>query len=292
MNMRKFMKYFGAILCAAALSLTMQGGTQRAAWNRPFPPYHLLGNIYYVGAAGVSSFLIVTPKGSILLDGGLEETAPQIERNIAKLGFKIGDVKYLINSHAHYDHCGGLAALKRASGAQMVASAGDRKTLETGHQLSFGKGQSFALFPPVKVDSVIGDGQTLSLGGTTLTAHLTPGHTKGCTTWTMPVVANERTYQVVFDCSTTVAGNDLVHNAKYPNIVADYRHSFALLRALPCDVFLAPHPEFFNMAEKVKELKQGNANAFVVPGELRAFVDQSERECNEELAAQQRAAGI
>ena len=290
MNMRKFMKYFGAILCAAALSLTMQGGTRRAAWNRPFPPYHLLGNIYYVGAAGVSSFLIVTPKGSILLDGGLEETAPQIERNIAKLGFKIRDVKYLINSHAHYDHCGGLAALKRASGAQMIASAGDRKTLETGHQPNLGT-TALPAFPPVKVDRVIGDGQTVALDGITMTAHLTPGHTKGCTTWTMPVSANGRTYHVVFDCSTSVAGNDLVHNTKYPGIVADYRHSFAVLRALPCDVFLGPHPEFFNMAEKVKELKQGNANAFVVPGELRAFVDQSEREFNEELAAQQKAAG-
>ncbi len=263
-----------------ALLLTVaHAESRRAAWNKPFPPFHLLGNIYYVGAAGVSSFLIVTPKGDILIDGGLEETAPQIMHNIVRLGFHVRDIKYLLNSHAHYDHCGGLAALKRASGATMIASAADRKTLESGYQ-------KFGRFPPIKVDRVIGDGDTVSLGGVTLTARLTPGHTPGCTTWTLPVTANGRTYQVVDACSLSLVGQDLVHNSEYPGIQADFRHSFAVLRSLPCDVFLTAHPEFFNMAEKVKELHDGNRNAFVVPGELQRFVAQSERDFYQELAAQ------
>ena len=276
-----------AVFVLAALCSVAMAQSRRAAWNKPFPPFHLLGNIYYVGAAGVSSFLIVTPAGDMLLDGGLEETAPQIERNVTKLGFRMQDIKYLLNSHAHYDHCGGLGALKKASGAVMVASAGDKTTLETGHQLSYGKGQSAAWFPPVKVDRVLRDGEAISLGGVTMTARLTPGHTKGCTTWTAPIGASGRVYRVVFDCSTTVAGNDLVRNAKYPAIVADYRHSFATLRSLPCDVFLGPHPEFFDMADKVRELAQGKAEAFAVPGELQRFVDESERDFDAALVSQQ-----
>ncbi len=255
-------------------------------WNRPHEPFRILGNLYYVGAAGVSSFLIATPQGDILLDGGLAETAPQIESNVAKLGFRMRDVKYLLNSHAHYDHCGGLAALKRASGAKMVASEGDAATLRSGLQLSYGKGQSETRFPAVKVDRVLRDGDTVSLGNVTLTAHLTPGHTKGCTSWTMPVADGAKEYNVVFDCSTTVAGNQLVDNHKYPLILNDYEHSFEILRSLPCDIFLAPHPEFFHMDQKLQKLKAGNKNAFVDREELKRFVAQSEQDFREELARQ------
>ena len=282
-----------ALLTVSALGIfslfAQNGHSQRAAWNQPVQPFRIIGNVYYVGAAGVSSFLITSPQGHVVLDGGLTETAPQIEKNITALGFRLKDVKYLLNSHAHYDHCGGLAELKRASKAQVVASEADAPTLISGHQLSYGKGQSDAQFPAVPVDRVIADGGTVSLGGVTLTAHLTPGHTKGCTTWTMPVSDNGRTYQVVFYCSTTVAGNQLVGNSKYPGILADYQHSFALLRNLPCDVFLAPHPDFFHMAEKLEELKAGNRNAFVDPSELRRFVAASEEDFQAELARQEKA---
>ena len=280
------------ILSIAALALcAQQNASQRAAWNKPAKPFHIIGNIYYVGAAGVSSFLIVTPAGDILLDGGLPETAPLIEKNIAALGFKMTDVKYLLNSHAHYDHSGGLAELKKRSGAQLVSSRADSQALNSGHQLSYGPGQSDTHVPPAKVDRVIDDGSTVSLGGTTLTAHLTPGHTKGCTTWTMPIVENGKPqHQVVFYCSTTVAGNQLVNNPKYPQIVSDYRHSFAVLRQLPCDVFLAPHPEFFHMDEKRKQLEAGNLNAFVDKNELKAFVDRSEQDFNKELKHQEEEA--
>ncbi len=288
----RLLKSMCPVMLAVSVLCAQSGASQRSEWNKPFKPFRIIGNVYYVGAAGVSSFLIVTPAGDILLDGGLAETAPQIEQHIRSLGFHMRDVKYLLNSHAHYDHCGGLAALKRASGAQMIASKADAATLSSGHQLSYGPGQSDTHFPAVKVDRLIADGGTVSLGGVTLTAHLTPGHTKGATTWTMPVVENGKTYQVVFDCSTTVAGNRLVNNAKYLNIVADYEHSFAVLRSLPCDVFLAAHPFMFHMAEKVKEKNAGGPNPFIDPGELKAFVDQSEKDFREELAKQQARAHV
>jgi metallo-beta-lactamase class B len=258
----------------------------RESWNKPFPPFRIIGNLYYVGASGVSSFLIATPEGNILLDGGLIETASQIERNVAALGFRMQDVKYLLNSHAHYDHCGGLAELKRASSARMVASAADASTLSSGFQQSYGPGQSATRFPAVKVDRLVSDGETVSVGGARLTAHITPGHTKGCTTWTMPVSENGKTYQVIFYCSTTVAGNQLIQNPKYPRIVDDYEHSFAVLRSMQCDLFLAPHPEFFRMSEKVERRARGGSNPFIDRLELPEFVKQSQESFEEELAKQ------
>jgi metallo-beta-lactamase class B len=263
---------------------------ERRAWNAPVQPFRITGNVYYVGAHGISSFLIATPDGLIVLDGGFAETAPLIERNIRTLGFQLKKVKYLLNSHAHYDHCGGLAKLKQDSGALLLASAPDSETLNTGHQLSYGPGQHEAYFPRVHVDRTIKDGERISLGGTVLTAHLTPGHTKGCTTWTMPVVEHGAKHNVVFYCSTSVAGNLLVNNPKYKDIVVDYESSFAALRKLPCDVFLGPHPSFFHLDEKLKRRKAGQVNAFIDPNELTRFIDDSQRDLELELARQQAAA--
>ena len=257
----------------ASLLGAQQSGAQRAAWNRPLPPFHILGNIHYVGVAGVSAYLIVTPDGSILLDGGLPETAPQIVQNIAALGFRIGDVKYLLNSHAHFDHAGGLAELKRLSGAQMVASAGDAPALRAGTPD----------MPAVVIDRVIGDGDTLGLGGTTLTALVTPGHTQGCTTWAMTTTDGGRAYRVLFYCSTSVVDR-LVGNAQYPNIVADYEQTFVRVRSLMADVFLSNHPEFFQLERKRAQMKTGGPNPFVDPGELQRFVATSERTFRETLA--------
>jgi metallo-beta-lactamase class B len=239
---------------------------ERSDWNKPVKPFRVIGNIYYVGVHGVSSFLITTPQGSILLDGGFPETAPIIEKNIAGLGFSITSVKYLLNSHAHYDHAGGLAALKRDSGAQLVASRADAPILIAGHG---------ADFPPVKVDRYIDDGATVQLGGVTITAVLTPGHTKGSTTWTMPVVENGKTYNAVFYCSTSVV-EKLVKNPDYPGIVSDYQKSFIKLLNMPCDVFLGPHPSFFHIDEKLAKLTQGGPNPFINPTEMHAYVEQSE----------------
>jgi metallo-beta-lactamase class B len=252
-----------ALALVSASLLAQSNASTRAAWNRPVPPFQIIGNIYYVGAEGVASYLITTPKGHILLDGALPETAPQIEKNIATLGFKLKDVKYLLNSHAHYDHCGGLAELKKASGAQMIASRADSITLEHG-----------GLFPPVKVDRIIRDGETVELGGTKLTALLTPGHTPGCTTWTMPAL------KVVFYCSTSVVEK---LNAK---MIADYRHSFERLKTLPCDVFLGAHPQFFNMEEKRARMKPGAPNPFIDPTELHNYVLASEHDFEEDVKKQ------
>jgi metallo-beta-lactamase class B len=223
----------------------------------------------------VSSFLIRTPEGAIVLDGGLPETEPLIEKSIAELGFSIKDVKILLNSHAHYDHCGGLAELKKLSGATMIASQQDRPALVAG--------QGAGPFPAVKVDRVIEDQQTVQLGGVTLTAHITPGHTKGCTTWTMPVSDAGKTYQVVFYCSTTVV-DKLLNNSAYPNIVSDYERSFAALRKIPCDVFLAPHAGIFNLDAKRKLLDAGKLDAFVDPTEMQKYVEESEQDFRQQLA--------
>ena len=258
-------------------------------------PFHVVGNIYYVGPAGVSSFLITTPQGNILIDGGLPQSAPVIEKNVEALHFHMTDVKILLNSHAHFDHAGGLAELKRVSGAKMVASAPDVEALQTGHEANDGASGEYVT-KPVQVDRVIHDGDTVALGGTVLTAHLTPGHTAGCTTWTTSVTEQGKTYQVVFSCSASVGGNRLVNNKRYPAIAADYEHSFATLKKLPCDVFLAPHGEQFHLKEKVAKMGHQAANPFIDPGELRAYVAESEREFQEELrkeeAREKHASGL
>jgi len=253
-------------------------GPSQDDWNEPYPPYHLLGNIQYVGRHGVSAFLITTPAGSILLDGGLEESAVPIQKSITELGFKVSDIEFLLNSHAHFDHAGGLAALKKASGAKLVASRGDAPRLRAGADRQ----------PAEAVDRVVDDGGTVELGGTVLTAHVTPGHTPGCTTWTMTTTEAGKAYRVVFYCSTTVVDR-LLGNAGYPSIVADYEKSFPILRELPCDVFLAPHPAQWGMLEK-RERAAAGGNPFVDPTELRRYVDQSEKQFREALAKEKAAA--
>ena len=238
-------------------------------WNTPYPPFKIIGNIYYVGTAGVSAYLITSPKGHILIDGILAQSAPQIIGNVKALGFDIRNVKYLLNSHAHIDHAGGLAGLQRASGATMIASAADKPFLENG---DIGHGPSGGMkFPPVRVDRVIGDGGTVKLGGLTLTAHITPGHSPGCTSWSMATIGADRVRrQVFFHCSGTVAGQSLMPEA-YPGIVANFRATFAKVRKFKADVFLANHDNFFDLAEKRARQVAGDANAFVDAGELQRF---------------------
>jgi metallo-beta-lactamase class B len=280
-------KAWTVLLCLliGAIASAQRDATERAAWNQPIKPFRIVGNVYYVGVAGLSSFLIKTPAGDVLLDGGLPESAPRIAASLAELGVRLADVKVLINSHAHFDHAGGLAELERSTGARMVASAADAESLAAGRSESFGAA-TFTPFPAVRVDRVIADGGTVELGGTVLTAHLTPGHTKGCTTWTMPVLEAGKKHEVVFHCSTTAPGYQLVDNPKYPQIVADYRRSFATLRKLPCDVFLGPHPSFFHFDEKRARLGTAGPNPFVDPGEWARFIDESERAFDDELQRQ------
>lgn len=253
-------------------------------WNTPVAPFNLIGNIHYVGAKGVSAFLITTPEGHILIDGGMAQTAPLILANIERLGFDIDDVRYLLNSHAHFDHAAGLARLQRESGAQMVASAADRAPLEAG-RFAYGPSANIA-FPPVRVDRVIADGETLSLGRVTLTAHITPGHTPGCTSWSMAVTgADGAQHRAFFHCSATVAGQSLAPPA-YPEIVSDFRATFARVREIDADVLLTNHPEFMQMEVRRARQIAGDANAFVDANALDAFNDRLERAFDEELARQ------
>jgi metallo-beta-lactamase class B len=259
-----------------------------AHWNDPFPPFKVIGNIYYVGTTGVSSWLITTPSGHFLLDGALPQTPPQIIANIQALGFDIRDVKYLLNSHAHFDHAGGLAGLQKATNATMVASKADRAVLETG-RVTYGPTSNIAV-PPVRVDRTVGEGDKLSLGGVTLTAHLTPGHTPGCTSWSMDVRGDDGTlHRAFFHCSTTTGGQALVPES-YPGMVADYRATFAYIRNVKADVFLANHANFFNLADKRARQIAGDPNAFVDSEALQAFNAQSEREFDAALAKEQAAA--
>ncbi|HET9836919.1 MAG TPA: subclass B3 metallo-beta-lactamase [Candidatus Angelobacter sp.] len=251
----------------------------------PGAPFRLIGNIYYVGGEDLTSYLIVTPKGLILLDGGSAALAPVIKKNIEQLGFRVEDIRYLLNSHAHMDHAGGLAMLKKLSGAKMVASEGDRPLLERRVSEQSGDRVSFL---GVQVDKVIRDGDEVELGGVSLHALITPGHTPGCTTWTMRVSEDGKKYDVVFFCSLSVLEHTrLVDNKAYPQIISDYESSYARLKQLHCDVFLAPHGSFFNLKEKSALLRKGvHPNPFVDANEFRWFVAASEREFRQKLAEQ------
>jgi metallo-beta-lactamase class B len=264
-------------LLAAPVLVHAQGDAESRNMNRPVPPFHLVGDIYYVGASDVTSFLIVTPAGDILLDGGFVQTAPQIEANIRRLGFRLSGVKILLNSHAHFDHAGGLAELKRRTGAQLVAMQGDAALLARGGRGDFYFGDRLT-FPPIKPDRIIHDGDKVALGGVTLTAHLTAGHTRGCTTWTMTTEDRGKLLHVVFIGSMSVlSGYRLVGKESYPGITADYQRSFGVLRALPCDVFLGAHGQFFHLTEKREALVHSpSVNPFIDPDGYRAYIDSAE----------------
>jgi metallo-beta-lactamase class B len=266
-----------------------QSLAQWRPWNKPVDPFRIIGNVYYVGAANVSSFAVKTRKGMILIDGGMTETAPQILGNLKKLGFKASDVKILLNSHAHGDHAGGLAELKRASGAKLYASAADTPALENGGRDDFAWGNSI-LFPAVHVDKKVKDGDKIALGGTELTAHVFPGHTKGCTTWTLFTEQEGKRYSVLIDCSLTVPGYILVNNAKYPNIADDYRSTFERASKLPADVFLSGHGDFFDLAGRSERLKNGDGLAFVDPSAYPNYVARSRANFEKTLSDQTKGA--
>jgi metallo-beta-lactamase class B len=269
------------------LSINAQRDEVSRSWNRPVKAFKIISNVYYVGASEVTSYLITTPQGHILLDSGFAETVPLVRAGLQQLGFKLEDIRLLINSHAHYDHAGGLAELKALTGAKLAATEADAVQLAIGGKDDFRWGDTLA-FPPVKADRILHDGDTVELGGVWLVAHLTPGHTKGNTTWTMEVKEGGKTYNVVFMGSTSAPGYKLVNNSKYPNIVADYQRSFRLLESLPCDIFLGPHGSFFALEEKMARLEQGaKINPFIDPQGYRLFLENSKQNFYEQLKAQQ-----
>lgn len=276
-----------ALAATAALGQSAEFLAQRAKWNRPMAPFRIAGNVYYVGTEGLAVYLITGPKGHVLIDGAMEESVPQIAANIRGLGFRVEDVRYLLINHAHWDHSGGLAELKRLSGAKLLASAADKPDLESG---GVSYRSDVAPATPVKVDRVIRDDERIRLGGTTLSTLLTPGHTRGCTSWTMRTREGKRPLDILFACSLTVAGQPLVNDSCYPNAAADFRATFARLKRLHTDVFLTFHPSLFDLEPKRRRQLAGDAGAFVDPGELARRVKRAEADFAAELARQRAAA--
>src|SRR5579864_77247 len=261
-------------------------------WTNPFPPYRIIGNIYYVGSQGLASYLITTPQGNILINSSLEKSVPLIRESIEKLGFKFSDIKILLISHAHWDHCAGSAAVKELTGAKYMVMDADVPEIEAGGKGNFQYGESPASrYQPTKVDRVLHDGDEVKLGDTVLTAHLTPGHTKGTTTWTMKAREADKTYNVVIIGSPNVnAGYKLVNNPLYPQIASDYEKMFRVLKSLPCDVFLGAHGNYYGLEAKYAKLGKSDTNPFIDGQGYRAYVDQKEQAFRAELAKQTAAA--
>ena len=287
-----------ATLLASAALLLMRPAIQTAAeppqttsqnvppdWMEAFPAFKIVGNVYYVGSRGLASYLITTPKGHILINSNLESSVPQIRDSVEKLGFHFSDVKILLISHAHWDHDAGSAQIKKLTGAQYMVMEGDVPVIESGGKADFQ--YSDGLYPPAKVDRILHDGDEVKLGGVVLTARLTPGHTKGCTTWMLTANDAGKSYNVVIVGSPNVnPGYKLVSNAKYPEIASDYEKMFRVLKQLPCDIFLGAHGAYFNMEAKFAHLKNGGANPFVDPEGYKSFVAEKEQAFRSELARQ------
>jgi len=261
-----------------------------SSWTEPFPAHHIAGNLYYVGSRGLASYLITTPEGHILINSSLEASVPLIEASIAKLGFRPSDVKILLVSHAHWDHNAGSAAIKERTGAKYMVMEQDVAVTEDGGKSDFFYGDSpGSRYRPAKVDRVLHDGDEVKLGGSVLTAHLTPGHTKGCTTWTMKVNEGGKTYDVVIVGSPNVnAGFRLVNNAKYPGIAEDYSHTFEVLKSLHCDIFLGAHGDYYGLERKYPRYAAEGPSVFIDPDGYRAYVAERERAFHRELDRQKK----
>jgi metallo-beta-lactamase class B len=246
-----------------------------------FTPHKIIGNLYYVGTASLSSYLLVTPQGNILINSTYERNVPTIQKSVEQLGFKFSDTKILLGSHAHGDHQEGDAMVKQLTGAQVMAMAEDVPALQA--MTPGGK--------PHPIDKVLHDADTVTLGGMTLVAHLTPGHTRGCTTWTMKVQDGGKSYDVVIIGSLGVnPGFQLVNNTQVPGIADEYARAFKVMRSLPCDVPLGSHPGMYNMAEKFAKVKPGSPNPWIDPAGYKTELDIDEAMFHAVLDAQQKAA--
>lgn len=282
----------GLAVVATAGLVAMHAQTAGNEFLAPFPAHHVIGNIYFVGSKGLGIYLITTPEGHILVNAGLAESVPLIQQSIAKLGFKFSDVKILLISHAHFDHVAGAARIKELTGAKYVVMDADAPVVESGGKEDFFYGKTpDNLYPPAKVDRVVHDGDTVKLGDTVLTARLTPGHTKGCTTWTLKVQDGGKSYDVVIVGSPNVnPGYKLVDNAAYPQVASDYEKGFRVLRSLHCDVFLGAHGSYYDMDAKYARIKDGAANPFIDPDGYKDYVNEREQAFRAELAKQKAGA--
>jgi metallo-beta-lactamase class B len=289
--------WFGKVVVAAAFTALLTGvysgcanlagvpGNMQQS-NRDFPPYRVIGNIYYVGSNDIAQFLITTSEGHILLDTGFEASVPRLRENIERLGFHYRDIKLILTSHAHIDHVQAHARVRKETGAQVVVSAADAPFVEHGGQGETVFDGVFS-WTPCPVDRRVNDGDRVTLGDTTLVAHLTPGHTLGATTWTLQLRERESVLSVLFFPSANVnPGVKLLGNERYPNIARDFERSFSIWKSLECDVFLADHGEFYEMKEKFARLQHAGRNPFIDPEGYRRFLGKAEARFREQLESE------
>lgn len=277
-------------MLAIAIPATVHGQSN-SDWTTPFPAFRVAGNVYYVGSKDLASYLVATPQGHILINSSLEASVPLIRASVEQLGFKFTDVKILLISHAHWDHDAGSAAIKKLTGAAYMVMDGDVSVVQSGGRTDFHYGDDQSMrYPPAKVDRILHDGDEVRLGDATLVAHLTAGHTKGCTTWTMRVSDGSRAYNVVIVGSPNVnPGYRLVRNTLYPEIATDYERTFQVLRGLPIDIFLGAHGGYFDLQSKYARLQAGDPRAFVDPRGYTQYVKERETAFRREVERQRQA---
>jgi metallo-beta-lactamase class B len=256
--------------------------------GEPFPAFRIAGNLYYVGTGYQASYFIVTPKGNILINSGYKTDVPLIKASVEKLGFKFDAIKILLISHAHSDHDAGSALIKALTGASYQVMDVDVPVVESGGKADFNYGNDVKeQYEPVKVDRVLHDGDEVKLGKVILHAHLTAGHTQGCTTWTLKVRDQGKSYNVVIVGGPYVnPGYKLVNNAAYPAIAADYAHMFQVLKSLPCDIFLGAHGLYFGLEKKYALMEKGQPHPFVDPLGYKNFIAAKERDFHTEMERQ------
>ena len=261
-------------------------------YTQPFPPFRIAGNLYYVGSADLAAYLITTPQGNILINSNLQTSPPQIKKSVESLGFHFSDTKILLISHAHYDHCAGSALVKKMTGAKYFVMQGDVSVVQSGGRTDFQYGERKSMqSPPARVDRVLHDGDTVQLGGTSLVAHLTAGHTRGTTTWTLDENEGGKSLRVVIVGSPNVnPGYKLARNKIYPQMARDYAHEFKVLKSLPCDIFLGAHGGYFDLSEKYDRWKRGDHSAFIDPQGYRNYIADREQAFDAELKRQSASA--
>lgn len=276
------------LVCSSCAASTQSNTPAENDWTVPFPAFRIAGNLYYVGSKGLASYLVTTPEGHILINSNLEAGVPLIRTSVESLGFKFSDIKILLISHAHSDHNGGSALIKELTGANYMVMDADVEAVESGGKTDFHyRNDPETLYKPTKVDRVLHDGDEVKLGGSVLTAHLTPGHTKGCTTWTMKVQEGATTHNAVIVGSPNVNPDYvLVGNALYPQITEDYEKTFRVLKSLSGELFLGAHGNYFDMETKYERLKRGVTTAFVDAPGYNHFVADKEEAFRSELRKQ------
>lgn len=285
-------------LLVAAMSFAMTGAVSAhngeihcsncKEWNVPHKPFNIYGNTWYVGTAELSALLVTSPEGHILLDGDLPQSAPLIEANIKALGFLMQDVKLILNSHAHFDHAGGIARLQRATGATVVASAHGAKVLEDGTV-----GEDDPQYDPKlirrieKITSVrpVTDGEVVRIGKLALTAHLTPGHTPGATTWSWASCENQRCLDVVYADSLNPVSADGFRFSDSAERVAQFKASIDKVAALKCDIVVSVHPDFTSVMDKLAA-KTASSNPFIDPAGCRTYADEARKDLDARLASE------